>query len=385
MRYRDSIFANLLKALPRWRFERIVARHGGDRYVKSLRTWTQLVAMVFAQLGSASSLRGLVASWNANAHHHYHLGVGAIRRSTLADANKQRPAAIFAEAFAELSNQAGRRLRREGRELVRLLDATPIPLGGLFKCAEWNGRTKGMKLHLVYDPDGDHPMRVDIAPANVNDVCLARNQPPEPGATYVFDKAYADYEWWTRLHEAGCTFVTRPKTNVRFTLVETRPLPAAIGEDFVVIEDSLVRHQTRSHLRLPMMLRRIVVRRLKSNKTLTLICNDPSRSANDIATLYKTRWRIELLFRWIKQHLKIRTFLGRSKTAVQIQILVAMIAFLLLRLAAEASQCPLPAIRFAELIGASLFIRRTIERIDKPPDQGTKIAHANPNQLGFPI
>ena len=385
MHYRDSIFTSLLKVLPRWRFERIVARHGGDHYVKTMRTWTQLTAMVCTQLGSASSLRGLVANWNANAHHHYHLGVGAICRSTLSDANRLRPAAIFAETFAELSNQAGRRLKREGKELVRLLDSSPIPLGELFKCAEWNGRTKGMKLHLVYDPAADHPMRLDITPANVNDVCLAASQLPEPGAVYVFDKGYADYGWWTRLHEAGCTFVTRPKTNVRFERLETRPLPGTDGQGFTVIEDKLVRHHTRSHLRLPMVLRRITVRRLDSNKTLTLICNDLNRPANDIAMLYKTRWRIELLFRWIKQNLKIRTFLGRSQNAVHIQIFAAMIAFLLLRLAARASQCTLPAIRFAELIGASLFMRRPIDTIDKPPERQTKTAHENPDQLGFVI
>ncbi|HEY4202583.1 MAG TPA: DUF4372 domain-containing protein, partial [Devosiaceae bacterium] len=136
MRYSDSIFGHLLKVIPRRWFDALVDRHGGNAYDKSFGSWAHLLALIHAQLGGAGSLRGLEASWNANAHHHYHLGVGKLARSTLADANARRPLAIFTETFAKLSGLAGRTLRREGDEMIRLIDATPVPLGKLIEWAK---------------------------------------------------------------------------------------------------------------------------------------------------------------------------------------------------------------------------------------------------------
>lgn len=183
MRYRDSIFASLLKPLARRQFKAIVERHDGDAYDKTFDSWNHLVVLIFAQLAGASGLRGLESSWNAHAHHHYHLGSGPIARSTLSDANMRRPLQVFAETFAMLSAEADRHLRREGAAIVRLIDASPIPLEALCKWAHWNGRTRGLKLHVVFDPHADHPRRVDITPANVNDVEVGREVPIETGAT----------------------------------------------------------------------------------------------------------------------------------------------------------------------------------------------------------
>lgn len=383
MRHRNTIFASLLKVLPQRQFKTNVKRHGGDRYVKGLRTWDQLLALIYAQLTGASSLRGLVANWNANSEHHYHLGTREVRRSTLSDANNQRPVEIFADLFAQVSARAGRVLKREGGEMVRLIDSSPIPLGQLFECARWNGRTKGMKLHVVYDPDGDHPRLVEITPANINDVNVGRDFTIEPGATYVYDKAYADYDWWGRLHDNNCIFVTRPKTNVSFEIIATRSGPYRPGDGYTVLEDALVAHATRSHNRLAMPLRLIKVQRHQDGRELTLVTNDLERPADAIATLYKTRWQIELLFRWIKQHLKIGVFLGRSENAVRIQILVAMITFLLLRTAARANGADLSAIRFAQLIGANLFARKDIAHVDKPPKRLHHPPYVHPDQMRF--
>jgi IS4 transposase len=384
MQYRDSILGSLLKPLLRWRFDGIVARHRGDAYDKSFGSWAHLVTLIFAQLARVDSLRALVARWNAQSHHHYHLGAVPVARSTLADANARRPVAVFADTFALLSTLADRQLKREGAAMLRLIDATPIPLDRLCAWADWNGRTHGLKLHLVYDPGRDHPRGAAITPATVNDVEVGRALPIEAGATYVFDKAYCDYAWWTRIDRAGAWFVTRQKKNAPYRWIAWRPLPKITGDGFTVIDDAEVRLVSQGKAKLPIAMRRIRLRR-DDGARITLITNDHTRSAIAIAALYKARWQIELLFRWIKQHLKLKTFLGRSENAIRLQILAAMIAYLLLRLAAAAARSALPALRFADLVHDALFVRKPLDRIDKPLQANASTPHprAHPNQLAF--
>lgn len=367
MRFVNSIFQTLLKPLDRRAFAGIVARHDGDCYDKRFGSWEHLVALIFAHLSGASSLRALEASWNASAHHHYHLGAAKLARSTLADANARRPPEVFAESFAHLSELAERALRRDSAAMIRLIDSTPIPLDEMCAWAAWNGRTRGLKMHVVHDPNADHPRRVEITHANVNDVEIGRATALEAGATYVFDKAYCAYDWWAEIHAAKGFFVTRPKTNARFATLSPRPLGEVKGEDFEILDDSNVKLASKGDSKLDMPLRLVRVARA-NGKCIDILSNDVTSSALDIALLYKTRWQIELLFRWLKQHLKLRTFLGRSENAVRLQVLAAMIAFLLLRIAARTHRLALPALRFAELVGACLFVRKPIARIDKPPD-----------------
>jgi putative transposase len=382
VRYQNTVLAGLLKVVSRRRFAGAVSRHDGERYVKGFSSWDHLVTLVFAQLGGLSSLRELATVWNVQAEHHYHLGSGPVRRSTLSDANRRRPSGIFAEVFGDLTALAGRSLRREGGEVLRLLDATPVPLTKLHDWANWNGRTRGLKAHVSYDPEADRPVRVEITPATVNDVVVGRAQPIEPGATYVYDKAYVDYAWWYRLHEAGCRFVTRPKTNVPFTVVTVRSVTRRARQAAAILSDTVVRLASQQRSRLPIPLRRIVLRR-DNGRFLSILTNDLRSSADEIAALYRKRWQIELLFRWIKQHLKIRSFLGRSENAIRLQIYAAMIAYLLLRIAARNSRSTLPALRFAELIRTRLFERRPLERIDKPSKPQPPSYLNTVNQLAF--
>jgi IS4 transposase len=383
MRYRDSIFASLLKPIPRRWFRASVERHCGDAYDKSFRSWDHLLTLVFAQLCGIDSLRGLEAVWNAHAHHHYHLGSGVLARSTLADANARRPAAIFAETFDMLSGLADHVLRREGGEMLRLIDATPIPLDQVVAWAEWNGRTRGIKLHVVYDPTADHPRRIEITPSTVNDVQVGKTVPIETGATYVFDKAYCNYAWWTRIHEAGSYFVTRRKTNATYELVRWRPIRETKRDGFEILDDAEVKLATQGHARLAIPMRRVRLKR-DDGTILTLITNDLDRPAVEIAALYKARWQIELLFRWIKQHLKIRKFLGRSQNAIRLQVIAAMIAYLLLRIAARQSRLAMPAIRFADLVASCLFARKPVAKIDRPPDvHPAKPRPHSPDQLAL--
>lgn len=384
MRYSDSTLGHILKAISRRWFDRLVEREKGNAYDKTFTSWSHLVALIYAQLSGLCSLRGLEASWNANAHHHYHLGVSKLARSTLSEANKRRPSVIFEQTFKHLSSLADRQGRQESAEMVRLIDSTPVPLGRVIDWAKGNGRIRGLKMHVVYDPVTDTPTFVDISHANVNDIEIGRTVPIEAGCTYVFDKAYCRYDWWISINQAGACFVTRMKTSARFRAQRWRAVEEAHGDDFTILDDAEVKLMSKGDSKLDIPMRRIRLKRDNGAK-IVLLTNDLVRSAIEIAALYKARWQIELLFRWIKQHLKIRAFLGRNQNAIRLQLLAAMIAHLLLRIAARQSCLQIPAIRFAELLAARLFCRGATADLDKPNRSNPARAAPNhcPNQLAF--
>ncbi len=384
MHFGNSILTKLLKPIDRGQFAAIVKRFKGNAYDKSFTSWDHLVALIYAQLSHSSSLRALVTGFNANRNHHYHLDADELRRTTLSDANARRPPEVFAAVFAMLADMADRQTRRDGDEMIRLIDSSPIPLGKICSWAKWNGRIRGMKMHVVYDPNADVPRLVEITEANVNDVEIGRKTAIETGATYVFDKAYCRFDWWTNIHESEAFFVTRLKTNTRLKITNTRYVRKIIGDGFRIIDDAVVKLASKGDSKLAIPLRRIRIKR-DTGQTITLITNDLERSAIEIAGLYKTRWQIELLFRWIKQNLDIRKFLGANDNAIRLQIIAAMIAYLLLRIAARFNQMKMPALRFAELVCQFLFTRRTIAHIDRPPpvNPSRRKQTASPGQIEF--
>lgn len=384
MRFTDSIFSNLLKPIDRRRFQNVVDRQDGDAYDKSFKSWDHLVAMVYAQLAGIDSLRALEAGFNANPQHHYHLGTGQLARATLSDANTRRPPEIFAQVFAMLAATADRQTRREGAEMVRLIDSSPIPLSKMCTWAKWNGRIRGMKLHVVYNPSADVPTCVEVTHANVNDVEIGRQTPIEEGTTYVFDKGYCRFDWWKKINDCGAFFVTRNKVNMRLRSVRHRTNRKRRGDGFKVLADDEVVLASKGNARLKIPLRRVKIRR-DNGGIITLLTNDLSRTAIEIAALYKTRWQIELLFRWIKQHLDIRAFLGRNDNAVRLQVLTAMIAYLLLRIAARINCITMLPLRLAELVRQFLFTRRSIATITKPPptNPSKRQLRTSPNQFEF--
>lgn len=383
MRFSPSIFGQLLEPINRRQFQAIVDHHGGDAYDKCFRSWDHLVALIYAQFCASTSLRGLETNWNANSQHHYHLGSGPLQRSTLSDANKRRPVGVFAETFALVAGLLDRSTRRQGTDMLRLIDSTPIPLGKLCDWAKSNGRIRGMKVHVVYDPAADWPRILDITDANVNDAQIGRTIALEAGAVYVFDKGYCHYGWWTAIDAAGSVFVTRPKANMGLAPVENRAVAKPQGDGFLILEDCEVSLASKGDSKLPIRLRRIRLQR-EQGDTITLLTNDLNRCALAIGQLYKGRWQIELLFRWIKQHLKIRKFLGHNDNAIRLQIFAAMIAFALLRIAARSRRVTIPILRFTDLVTQCLFERRTIGAIDKPPPVNpARKTNFNANQIAF--
>ena len=335
MSFSPSAFSRLLEPLNRRDLDRCVAAHGGNHGV-SAEGWTcqrHLKTMLFAQFAGLGSLREIDQALSGQPRALYHLGLLAPRRSTLSDALAKRPAEVFRDVAVALIGQASRQLRGGANALVQLIDASPIPLRDLrFTWAEQESRVRGLKLHIGYDPRTDMPDWAEITSAKVSDITVGRTISIDPGTTYVFDKGYLDFGWWQRIDAAGAVFVSRLKRN---TKVRSREPNTPIGDG--ILSDTTVRiGQTipRGRARNPLQgtdLREITVER-EGKTPLTLITNDHDRPASEIAALYKERWQIELLFKWIKQNLKIKSFLGRSENAVKAQIYAALIAYLLLRL-----------------------------------------------------
>ena len=321
----------VLQALPRAAFDQAVEQHRAQRHCKGFRCWDHLVAMVYGQLSGAGSLRELEVGFNQYSAQHYHLGTRAVRRSTLADANARRTPEVFAQTAQTLMALAGRRTRREAAQLLYLLDSTSIALRG--RGHDWAHasatRTPGLKLHVLLDSEQARPAHHSITPANVNDLDEARKLCVQSGATYVFDKGYCDYNWWSHLDRCGARFVTRLKRNAAVRVLSSRPVQPdshVLGDELIELANKSCRAGHRNDYRRP--LRRVVVQR-EAEQPLVLVTNDVQASGEQIARLYKDRWQIELLFKWIKQHLRIKRFLGQSENAIRIQLLTALIAYLL--------------------------------------------------------
>lgn len=382
MRHENSVMHEILKFVPWAAFDRLVDEHDADRRVRRLSTKSQFVALLHAQLSGAVSLREIEATMASHEARLYHLGAAAPKRSTLADANAQRPAAIFAEMFNSILGQAHRSLRKASKDAIRLIDSSRITLNALSRSwAHYDTTCDGVKLHVVYDPDAIMPVHFAVSPARTNDMAAAKEMPIEPGATYVFDMGYYSFIWWGELDANGCRFVTRLKANTPTQVIEER----SVAEGGAIVIDRVVMlpkrlQQTRTHRLGERPVREVHVV-IDSGKTLRLVTNDLTSPAEDIAELYKTRWEIELFFRWIKQTLKIRKFLGTTENAVRVQIAVALIAYLLLRMAHAAQSSVGSLLTFARLVRANLMHLRSIKNLNRPPPP--KPLHTN--QMDFAL
>jgi hypothetical protein len=380
MRHDNSVLHQLLKHVPWSRFDELVEEHEADKHVRQLSTKSQLIALLYGQLSGAASLREIVTGLESHRARLYHLGARPVRRSTLSDANLSRPAEVFAALFAMMMAQAQRGLRKKLTDTTYLIDSTGLRLDE--RSAHWARFSSGVcgaKLHVIYDGDADRPIYAALSAANVNDITPAQAMPIEPGATYVFDLGYYDYRWWAKLDEADCRIVTRFKKNTPLSLLKEQRLPrgSAILSDRIGFLPARQKNSRRNPFDKPV---REVCVKTDTGKVLRILSNDLDASAQEIADLYKRRWAIELFFRWIKQTLKITRFLGVSENAVRIQIAVALIAFLLLRLAQALQQAVPSPLAFARLVRVNLMQRRRIDQLLGPPPSAT-----NPQpQLSLP-
>lgn len=362
--FRISRFQQLLQGVPRGSLQSIVEKRDGDRYAKSFGCSDLLTVQVFAHLSGSRSLREVEAGFNAHRSHHYHLGTRAVRRATLADACARRDPEVFADLAKVLMNGVHRRVRREINGCLRLLDSTSFTLKGLgfddWTAETRTGHTQGLKLHVLFDPACSVPLDGQITAANVNDVSQAFGIDLESDATYVFDKGYCAYNWWAQIDECGAKFVTRLKANARITVQEQRPVTAdgVLADEIIVLSNRNPGAGRRNRYTTP--LRRVTIER-PGKTPLLLVTNDCERSATEIGNAYKARWQIELFFKWIKQNLRIKRFLGRSENAVRIQILCALIAYLLVALLQSTHARGKSLLRMMNELRAGLFQRPDVD------------------------
>jgi Transposase DDE domain/Domain of unknown function (DUF4372) len=365
--HQNIVFHGLLKHVPWAVVDRLVEEHEPDLDERALKARPHLIAMLYAQFHGAHGLRDIELNLRSHASKLYHLGAETVSKSALSTANASRPVEIFAGVLSALMAQLQHGYRRKIRDCVRLVDSTGVRLNGLSKgWATFSTGVCGAKAHIIYDPEADQPLYLMVTPANVNDITVAKAMPIEAGATYVFDLAYYDYGWWAQLHQANCRIVTRLKVNTPFEVAEERPVPS--GSSILSDRIGYLPKRLAASRQNPMSDQVREIRLvIETGKVLRILTNDLTASAQEIADLYKRRWAIELFFRWVKQTLKIGHFFGTSENAVRIQITIALIAFVMLRLAYDASRIIKSPLAFARLIRANLMQRRSIADIDHTP------------------
>ncbi len=369
-----NVFASILKLFPWGEFNQAVRQHGA-KAARSFSYRSQLVAMIYAQLAGVGSSLALEAEMASHADRLQPLGITVPRASTLRDANRYRCAQVFAEVLATLIGRAQPLLRKQMEGVTHLIDSTSIPLNSLSRrWASFSDKVCGAKLHIVYDPDADCPLYASVSTAKVNDITAAKAMPITPGGDYVFDLGYYDFAWWNKLDTAGCRIVTRLKKNTPFQVVEERPVS---GGTILSDRTGYLPARLAGNRRQPMskLVREVRVQ-LETGAVLRIFTNDLKAGAQEIADLYKRRWSIELFFRWIKQGLKIRTFMGTSENAVRIQVIVALIAFLLLRLAQRMQTSIESPLTFARLVASNLMQARGLAQLRQPVPKALKTVAA---------
>jgi len=347
----------------------MVSNRESDKYSKGFSSWNHLVTMMYAQLSGCRCLRELEAGFNNQAVHHYHLGCRTVKRTTLSDANAKRDAELFMDVCRSLMTQVNRKLRREVSDFLYLLDSSPISLKGNgydeWTLANRTRNTQGVKLHLLLNTQTETPDYFNISAANINDITDATSMPIEENTTYVFDKGYCDYNWWYKINVKEAKFVTRFKKNASLILLREQAIPIDARE--VVVSDSIVKFKNKhprakhiNHYEAP--LRQVIIKRPGHATPLILATNDFERSAKEIADCYKNRWGIELFFKWIKQNLKIKRYLGRSENAVRIQISTVLISYLLITLHRHTHQIKSSMKALLIIINTSLFQRPELDQ-----------------------
>jgi transposase len=377
-----TLFAQLMEFLPWKTFGRIVARYGGDDRVRTLSCGEQYRAMAFAQLTYRESLRDIETCLSVQASKLYHMGLREpIRRSTLADANESRDWRIYADLAQRLITQARKLYATEdlGLDLtntVYALDSTTIDLClSVFPWAHFRTTKAAVKMHTLLDLRGNIPSFIHVSDGKLADVHALDLLLPEPGAIYVMDRGYVDFARLHALHQAGAFFVTRTKSNMNAHRVYSAPTDRTTG---IICDQSIALDGHYTSKNYPEHLRRIRFRDAEFGKTLVFLTNHFALPALTIAALYKNRWQVELFFKWIKQHLRIKQFYGTSKNAVKTQIWIAVSVYVLVaivkrRLGLDASLYTLLQI-FSVTLFEKIDLKQalTIEEYKLDPSQITK-------------
>ena len=376
------VFAQLAEFLPQRVFDTIVSRYQGDKYIRHFSCWNQLLCMLFGQLTHRDSLRDLIVVLEAHSKKSYHLGLGkSVTRSNLSKANEKRNYRIFEEFAYHLIAIARKKRANEDFEIkgkIYAFDSSTIDLClSVFWWATFRKKKAGIKLHTLYDIVTQIPAFIHITEATVNDMNAMDLIPYEADAYYIFDRGYIDYTRLYRitLHEAY--FVIRAKSNLKFNRMYSRKVDKETG----VLCDQIGKLSgTKTGKQYPEKIRRIKFYDSETKRTFVFLTNNMELSALQIALLYKNRWQVELFFKWIKQHLKIKSFWGTTENAVRIQIYSAIIAYCLVAIVGAELKIKHSTYEILQIVGISLLDKTPINELFTNTDY-KNVKELNSNQL----
>jgi hypothetical protein len=361
------VFAQITQHLPLTTFRRCVARYGGEHKVKTFSCLDQYLCMAFAQLTYRESLRDIEACLRAQTDKLYHMGIRSrVSRSTLADANEVRDWRIYAE-FAQSLIGIARRLYAQDsfgvelKETVYALDASTIDLClSVFPWAPFRSTKAAIKLHTLLDLRGNIPTFLHISDGKLHDVNVLDLLLPEPGAFYIMDRGYIDFERLYRLHAAGSFFVTRAKSNLKAQRRYSHPVDRSTG---LICDQTIVLTGFYSRQDFDTPLRRIKFKDPETGKRLVFLTNNFALPAITITELYRCRWQVELFFKWIKQHLRIKVFFGTSENAVKSQIWIAVSVYVLVAIVKKRLNLSASLYEMLQILSLTMFERVPLDQL----------------------
>ena len=361
------MFAQLMHHLPLTTFRRCVIRYRGEFKVKSFSCLDQFLCMAFAQLTYRESLRDIEVCLRAQSSKLYHLGIrSAVARNTLANANAVRDWRIYADFAQSLIGIARRLYLQEPfgvdlQETVYALDATTIDLClSVFPWAVFRSTKAAIKLHTLLDLRGNIPTFIHISDGKVHEVNILDQLLPEPGAFYIMDRGFLDFERLYRFHEAGSFFVTRGKLNLKVQRRYSHPVDRTTG---LICDQSVVLTGFYSHQGFEAPLRRIRIKDPETAQTLIFLTNNFVLPALTITELYRCRWQVELFFKWIKQHLRIKAFFGTSENAVKSQIWIAVSAYVLVAIVKKRLHLPASLYEILQILSLTMFEKIPLDQL----------------------
>lgn len=361
MAHNNTAFAQLLKLLPRHEFETLSKQHHSGRAFRKNSRWSQLVAMMMGQISGRNSLRDMIDNLGAQAHRLYHLGSNVLSRSSLSRINNDKPYTLYEALFGKLLNRCQSKVPGHGFRFnnpLYSLDASTIDLClSVFPWAEFRTTKAAVKLHVGLNHAGHLPEFVTITEGNQHEVNIGRLLNFPKGSMVTFDKGYNDYSWYNQLTENGIFFVTRQKSNAAYRVIERHGVLKSKG---LTSDQTIEFTGPITSKACPVPLRRIGYRDLETGKHYIFLTNNFKLATKTIAQIYKARWDVELFFKWIKQNLKIKTFVGTSKNAVMTQIWIALCVYLLLAFIKFQSGIRKSAQQILRLLQLNLFDKRDL-------------------------
>jgi len=380
MAHYNTVFSQLLNLIPRHEFETLAKQHHSGRSFRSASRWSQFVTMAMGQLSGRNSLRDIVENISAQSHRLYHLGSAKLSRSNLSRINENKPCALYEALFEKLLKRCqgvvpGHQFRFKNP--LYSLDASTIDLClSVFPWAKFRTTKGAVKLHVGLNHAGYLPEFVTLTEGRKHDVTVGRILKFPKGSIVVMDKAYNDYTWYKQLTDNGIFFVTRLKTNAKYRVIERREILQNKG---LTSDQTIEFTGLQIANKCPVQLRRIGYRDQATGKHYIFLTNNFKLAARTIADIYKARWQVELFFKWIKQNLKIKSFVGTSKNAVMTQIWIALCMYLLLAFLKFQSKLTKSMQQILRLLQLNLFEKRdmmALLRGDPPPDR-----MPDPNQM----